>query len=81
MSVGDERFCEGVLLTKASNRPPDWWAENENQVKCILRKRLARVFGRGWDVLLPGGGVHEFKTKRAACRFIARLAPLEKPSE
>jgi hypothetical protein len=56
--------------------PPDYWAENENQVKCILRKRKGYL-GVGWDVLLPGGGVHEFKTKRLACRFVAQLIKLE----
>ena len=75
---GREELVGDVLLTKASNCPPDYWAENENLVKCVLRKRSS-LFGRGWDVLLPGGGVHEFKTKRKAVEFISQLAPVEEP--
>jgi 8-oxo-dGTP pyrophosphatase MutT (NUDIX family) len=75
-AVGTEQECEGVLLTRAKRVPPDYWAENNHQVRGILRKRNRRRGFRGWDLLLPGGGVHEFKTKHAACRFFARLAPL-----
>lgn len=72
-AVGTEQECEGVLLTRASRVPPDFWIENDNQVKGVLRKRNRRAGLRGWDLLLPGGGIHEFKTKRAACRFFAQL--------
>ena len=78
-AVGREEECEGVLLTRANRVPPDYWAENDEGVKCVLRKRNRRRGHRGWDTLLPGGGVHEFKTKRDACRFIARLRELEVP--
>jgi len=76
-AVGTEQEYEGVLLTRAARKPPDFWAENDTGVKCLLRKHLGKVSGKGWDVLLPGGGVHTFKTKRDACRFIARLVRVE----
>jgi len=80
-AVGREEMCEGVLLTRANRTPPDYWAENDSGVKCVLRKRNRRRGLRGWDVLLQGGGVHEFKTKRAACDFVARLRKLEVQDE
>ena len=72
-AVGTKQECEGVLLTRANRVPPDYWAENDGGVKCVLRKRNRRRGLRGWDVLLPGGGIHEFKTKRDACRFVGAL--------
>lgn len=72
-AVGTEQECEGVLLTRANKRPPDFMAENDSGITCVLRKQKTG----GWDVLLPGGGFHSFKTKRAACRFIAQLVRLE----
>ncbi|NIV38536.1 MAG: hypothetical protein GWN58_56705, partial [Anaerolineae bacterium] len=58
-AVGREQECEGVLLTRANRVPPDFWIENDNSVRGILRKRNRRQGLRGWDLLLPGGGIHE----------------------
>jgi hypothetical protein len=49
-------------------------AENDSGINCVLRKTTKRG---GWDVLLPGGGYHSFRTKRHACQFIARLRKLD----
>jgi hypothetical protein len=67
-----EEECEGVLLTKLKNKPPLWKAENENLVKCVLRKEK----GRAWTVLVARDFSKRFKTRRAACRFIANLSPV-----
>ena len=72
-AVGREEECEGVLLTRANRVPPDFMAENDSGINCVLRK----MKGGGWDVLLPGGGFHSFRTKRHACQFIARLRKLD----
>jgi hypothetical protein len=74
-NIGKEHECEGVLLQRAARIPVDYWATNDEYIKVVLRKRAKGL--RGWDVLLPGGGFHTFKTKRAACRFIAALVEMK----
>jgi len=73
--VGQEHECEEVLLTRTKRRPVDYYAENAYGVSCVLRKGAKGT--REWAVLLPGGGLHMFKTKRAACRFINRLREID----
>lgn len=78
-SVGHETAYNDILITRAARKPPDYMLEqtdvNGNIINCVLRKLPKGQ--RGWTLLLPGGGFHEFKTKRKALDFFARLQRLE----
>lgn len=77
--VGREEECEGVYLKRIKRRPVAYQFTNDHLVEGMLRKaEKGRI---AWDVLLPGGGLHTFRYKRDACKFIARLIPLEEESE
>lgn len=84
MSVGDERFLDSgdcyIVAKRVKRKPPHWMLElktllfEDLGVRSILQK--GRKGTREWQVLLPGGGAHSFKTKREALEFFSRLRPL-----
>lgn len=77
--VGREEEVEGVYLKRVKRKPPSYMFTNEHLVEGMLKKaEKGRI---AWDVLLPGGGLRTFRHKRDACRFIARLVPLEDESQ
>ena len=75
MSVGDETFKHGVLLTKVKNKPPTWKCETMddagNTITAAIQKLPKKL--RGWTVLLPKGEAFVFRTRREALRFVSAL--------
>lgn len=73
--VGTEEMHGDILLTRVERKPPTWKAETSDSkgqpVICALQK--APKGSRGFNVILPGGNLVGFATKRIALKFIAHL--------
>lgn len=75
------RECEreGVLMTRVDRKPPSWMLEHMDANGAIIKGVLrdAKPGNRGYDLLLEGGGLHMFKTRRQALQFFSRLQRVE----
>lgn len=70
-------------MTRVSRKPPRFFLEHvdANGVKIDGALQALPKGQRGYTLMLPGGGIHEFKTQRRALKFFSRLQKLEAPDE
>lgn len=75
-AMAREQEREGVLMTRVNKKPARFFLEHSDANGVVINGAL-QALPKGYSLLLPDGGIHEFKTQRKALKFFSRLQKLE----
>lgn len=78
-AMAREQEREGVLMTQVQKKPARFFLEHEDANGVVINGALQALpkGRRGYTLMLPEGGIHEFKTQRRALKFFSLLQKVE----